>query len=131
MKQVGVVDSGGQGLVFIYEGFLEGLLGENFADQYQPDENEMDEMINAMHHQSSVQSQLATQDIKNGYCTEIMVDLNADVPNKKEFDLEEFRKHLSGLGDSLLQFQMVKLLRFTFTQNIQVMFSNMVVNLVN
>ena len=102
LKQVGVVDSGGQGLLFIYEGFLEGLLGENFADQYQPDETEMDEMINAMHHQSSVQSQLATQDIKNGYCTEIMVDLNADVPNKKKFDLEEFRKHLSGLGDSLL-----------------------------
>ena len=102
LKQVGVVDSGGQGLLFIYEGFLEGLMGENFADQYQPDENEMDEMINAMHHQSSVQSQLATQDIKNGYCTEIMVDLDADVPNKKKFDLEEFRKHLSGLGDSLL-----------------------------
>lgn len=102
LKQVGVVDSGGQGLLFIYEGFLEGILGENFADQYQPDENEMDEMINAMHHQSSVQSQLATQDIKNGYCTEIMVDLNADVPNKKKFYLEEFRKHLSGLGDSLL-----------------------------
>lgn len=101
LKQVGVVDSGGQGLLFIYEGFLEGLLGENFADQYQPDETEMDEMINAMHHQS-VQSQLATQDIKNGYCTEIMVDLTADIPNKKPFKLDEFRKHLSGLGDSLL-----------------------------
>lgn len=61
----------------------------------------MDEMINAMHHQS-VQSQLATQDIKNGYCTEIMVDLTADIPNKKPFNLDEFRKHLSGLGDSLL-----------------------------
>lgn len=82
--------------------FLEGLLGENFADQYQPDESEMDEMINAMHHQSSVQSQLATEDIINGYCTEIMVDLTADVPNKKQFELEEFRKHLSELGDSLL-----------------------------
>ncbi|TSO26505.1 DAK2 domain-containing protein [Lactobacillus sp. LL6] len=102
LKQVGVVDSGGQGLLFIYEGFLEGLLGENFADQYQPDESEMDEMINAMHHQSSVQSQLATEDIINGYCTEIMVDLTADVPNKKQFELEEFRKHLSELGDSLL-----------------------------
>ncbi|KRL19423.1 DAK2 domain protein [Lactobacillus amylolyticus DSM 11664] len=101
LKQVGVVDSGGQGLLFIYEGFLEGILGENFADQYQPDAGEMDEMINAMHHQS-VQSQLATQDIKNGYCTEIMVDLTADVPNKKPFDLDEFRKHLSGIGDSLL-----------------------------
>lgn len=101
LKQVGVVDSGGQGLLFIYEGFLEGLLGENFADQYQPDETEMDEMINAMHHQS-VQSQLATQDITNGYCTEIMVDLTADVPNKKPFELEKFREHLSNLGDSLL-----------------------------
>ena len=101
LKQVGVVDSGGQGLLFIYEGFLEGILGENFADQYQPDSSEMDEMINAMHHQS-VQGQLATQDISHGYCTEIMVDLTADVPDKKKFDLEEFRKHLSNIGDSLL-----------------------------
>ena len=101
LKQVGVVDSGGQGLLFIYEGFLEGLLGEEFADRYQPDEGEMDEMINAMHHQS-VQSQLSTQDIANGYCTEIMVDLTADVPHKKTFNLDEFREHLSQLGDSLL-----------------------------
>ena len=101
LKQVGVVDSGGQGLLFIYEGFLEGLLGEDFADRYQPDEGEMDEMINAMHHQS-VQSQLATQDIDHGYCTEIMVDLTADIPDKKPFNLEEFRDHLSKLGDSLL-----------------------------
>ena len=101
LKQVGVVDSGGQGLLFIYEGFLEGLLGEDFADRYQPDEGEMDEMINAMHHQS-VQSQLATQDIDHGYCTEIMVDLTADIPDKKSFNLEEFRDHLSKLGDSLL-----------------------------
>ena len=41
-------------------------------------------------------------DIANGYCTEIMVDLKADVPNKKPFDLEEFRSYLSELGDSLL-----------------------------
>ncbi|WEV70330.1 DAK2 domain-containing protein [Lactobacillus sp. ESL0785] len=101
LKQVGVVDSGGQGLLFIYEGFLEGILGENFADRYQPDKGEMDEMINAMHHQS-VQTQLSTQDIKNGYCTEIMVDLTADIPDKKQFNLEEFRKHLSEIGDSLL-----------------------------
>lgn len=101
LKQVGVVDSGGQGLLFIYEGFLEGLLGENFADRYQPDEGEMDEMINAMHHQS-VQSQLSTQDIGNGYCTEIMVDLTADVPDKKVFNLEKFRDYLSKIGDSLL-----------------------------
>ena len=103
LKQVGVVDSGGQGLVFIYEGFLEGLMGENFADRYQPDVDEMDEMINAEHHRDlNVQSQLSTKDIVNGYCTEIMIDLTADVPNKKPFNLDEFRKHLSEIGDSLL-----------------------------
>ena len=101
LKQVGVVDSGGQGLVFIYEGFLEGLLGENFDDKYVPDADDMNSLINATHHQA-VQGQLATSDIANGYCTEIMVDLKADVPNKKPFDLEEFRSYLSELGDSLL-----------------------------
>ena len=102
LKQVGVVDSGGQGLVFIYQGFLEGLLGEK-DNEYQLDDTEMDELINAAHHQAeSAQVQLATSDIKNGYCTEIMVDLAADVPDKKKFDLDEFRKHLSELGDSLL-----------------------------
>ncbi len=101
LKQVGVVDSGGQGLVFIYEGFLEGLLGENFDDKYVPDSDDMNALINATHHQA-VQGQLATSDIANGYCTEIMVDLKADVPGKKPFDLEEFRNYLSELGDSLL-----------------------------
>ena len=103
LKQVGVVDSGGQGLVFIYQGFLEGLLGEKDSEEYQLDNFEMDELINAAHHQAeAAQVQLATSDIVNGYCTEIMVDLQADVSNKKKFDLDEFRNHLSELGDSLL-----------------------------
>lgn len=103
LKQVGVVDSGGQGLVFIYQGFLEGLLGEKDSEEYQLDNFEMDELINAAHHQAeAAQVQLATSDIVNGYCTEIMVDLQAGVSNKKKFDLDEFRNHLSELGDSLL-----------------------------
>lgn len=103
LKQVGVVDSGGQGLVFIYQGFLEGLLGEKDSEEYQLDNFEMDELINAAHHQAeAAQVQLSTNDIVNGYCTEIMIDLQADVPNKKKFALDEFRTHLSKLGDSLL-----------------------------
>ena len=101
LKQVGVVDSGGQGLLFMYEGFLEGLAGGSEDARYQPDEAEMDEMLNAIHHQS-VQSQLATSDIKNGYCTEMMIDLTVDEANKKKFDLETFRNHLAQIGDSLL-----------------------------
>ncbi|MFD1318991.1 DAK2 domain-containing protein [Loigolactobacillus zhaoyuanensis] len=101
LKEVGVVDSGGQGLVFIYEGFLEGLSGDVVADDtYQPDDSEMDEMVNAMHHQS-VQSQLATEDITFGYCTEMMVGLG-EAGATATFDYEAFRNHLDGIGDSLL-----------------------------
>lgn len=100
LKEIGVVDSGGQGLVFIYEGFLEGLTGKSSQDVYEPSETEMDEMINATHHQS-VQSQLSTEDIKNGYCTEMMISLDKG-PDAKPFNYEEFRNHLSNLGDSLL-----------------------------
>ncbi|GEL12691.1 hypothetical protein FC15_GL000979 [Lapidilactobacillus concavus DSM 17758] len=102
LKEVGVVDSGGQGLVFIYEGFLEGLTGETSEkDVYVPDESEMDEMVNATHHQS-VQSQLSTADIQFGYCTEMMVELGQGVKPTEKFDYQTFRNHLSDLGDSLL-----------------------------
>lgn len=100
LKEVGVVDSGGQGLVFIYEGFLEGLTGEKSKDIHTPSQSEMDEMVNATHHQS-VQSQLDTKDIKNGFCTEMMIKLGS-TPQFQKFNYEEFRNHLSNLGDSLL-----------------------------
>lgn len=101
LKEVGVVDSGGQGLVFIYEGFLEGLTGEKSKDIHTPSQSEMDEMVNATHHQS-VQSQLDTKDIKNGFCTEMMIKLGP-TPQFQKFNYEEFRNHLSNLGDSLLE----------------------------
>ncbi|MFC6315973.1 DAK2 domain-containing protein [Lapidilactobacillus achengensis] len=102
LKEVGVVDSGGQGLVFIYEGFLEGLSGETAEqDVYVPDEQEMDEMVNATHHQSA-QSHLATADIVNGYCTEMMIELGKDATTTDQFDYNDFRQHLSKIGDSLL-----------------------------
>ena len=100
LKEVGVVDSGGQGLVFIYEGFLEGLTGQApEKDLYTPDEAEMDEMVNANHHQTA---QMGTEDIENGYCTEIMVALGDGTTVDREFDYDEFRNHLDGVGDSLL-----------------------------
>ncbi|MEJ6348568.1 DAK2 domain-containing protein [Holzapfeliella sp. He02] len=101
LKEVGVVDSGGQGLLFVYQGFLEALTGENVSDLYQPDKSEMDEMVNAAHHQG-VQPQISTQEIHFGYCTEMMIDLTADFEGKKEFNYDEFREYLNELGDSLL-----------------------------
>ncbi|WP_164505961.1 DAK2 domain-containing protein [Companilactobacillus insicii] len=101
LKEVGVVDSGGQGLVFIYEGFLEGLSGEASDEAYTPDETEMNEMINATHHQS-VQGQFNTDEIENGYCTEMMVELGQDSTSDEKFDYDKFRNYLSEIGDSLL-----------------------------
>ncbi len=102
LKEVGVVDSGGQGLLFIYEGFLSALNGEYFADEaFEPGPAEMDEMVNAEHHRS-VQGHMSTEDIKFGYCTEIMVQLGQGPTVDSQFDYDTFRNYLDGLGDSLL-----------------------------
>lgn len=102
LKEVGVVDSGGQGLTFVYQGFYDALAGNERAEEiHTPSPVEMDEMVNAEHHKSA-QSQLHTEDIKFGYCTEIMVRLGAGRLVEKEFDYDEFRGHLAEIGDSLL-----------------------------
>ncbi|WP_062105112.1 DAK2 domain-containing protein [Bacillus niameyensis] len=97
LKEVGVVDSGGQGLVCVYEGFLASLKGEELPDAPVL-EPTMDELVSAQHHQS-VQSYLNTEDIKFGYCTEFMVRFEK---NKKPFLEQTFQQDLSEYGDSLL-----------------------------
>ncbi|BDD41328.1 DAK2 domain-containing protein [Streptococcus ruminantium] len=102
LKEVGVVDSGGQGLVYIYEGFLSALTGEYIASEdFEATPAVMSEMINAEHHKS-VAGHVATEEITFGYCTEIMVALRKGPTYIKEFDYEEFRNYLNDLGDSLL-----------------------------
>lgn len=102
LKEVGVVDSGGQGLTFVYQGFFDALSG-NVRDEreYQPTPADMDDMVSAEHHKSA-QGQLNTEDIKYGYCTEIMVRLGAGRLVDEEFDYDKFRQHLSEIGNSLL-----------------------------
>lgn len=102
LKEVGVVDSGGQGLVFIYEGFMSALNGDYVASEdFKATPANMAEMINAEHHQAVV-GHVATEDITYGYCTEIMVALRQGPTYVKEFNYEEFQGYLSNLGDSLM-----------------------------
>ncbi|RHH70230.1 MULTISPECIES: DAK2 domain-containing protein [Vagococcus] len=102
LKEVGVVDSGGQGLVFIYEGFVESLSGKVVESEiYQPSPAQMEEMVNAEHHRS-VQSHMSTEDIKFGYCTEIMVKIGEGPTVDSTFDYDTFRNYLNEIGDSLL-----------------------------
>jgi DAK2 domain fusion protein YloV len=100
LKEVGVVDSGGQGLVYVYEGFLSELKGENIADR-KPAEVSMQELIKAEHHKSA-QSHIHTDEIEFGYCTEFMIRFEPDKLQKHPFSEEVFRQDLSRFGDSLL-----------------------------
>ncbi|HLR01845.1 MAG TPA: DAK2 domain-containing protein [Virgibacillus sp.] len=100
LKEVGVVDSGGQGLVTIYEGFVAVLKGEDLPEE-DISEADMDEMVNAEHHKIA-QDFMDTSEIKYGYCTEFMVELEADKLKEHPFDEDTFRKELSERGDSLL-----------------------------
>lgn len=94
LKEVGVVDSGGQGLMFVYEGFFATLKGEKIAPSRE--KIDTDEFINDDHDFGGI---IDTEDIVYGYCTEIMVRFDKD---KKPFDEEQFRQDMSEFGDSLL-----------------------------
>lgn len=96
LKEVGVVDSGGQGLVFVYEGFLAELRGEKVSNIKVT--ASMTDLVSAEHHKS-VASHINTEDIEFGYCTEFMVRFE---DNKDAFTEETFRQDLSEHGDSLL-----------------------------
>ncbi len=96
LKEVGVVDSGGQGLVFVYAGFLAVLKGEQLSNTVELPS--MDELVNAEHHKG-VQGHINTEDIEFGYCTEFMVRFEE---GKTPFNEEKFRNDLSQFGDSLL-----------------------------
>nr|WP_246593875.1 DAK2 domain-containing protein [Evansella tamaricis] len=100
LKEVGVVDSGGQGLLTIYEGFLAVLKGEKIVDLIQNSPS-MNELVQVEHHQSA-QSHLSTEDIEFGYCTEVMVKFENDKVSENPYNEDRFRNVLSEFGDSLL-----------------------------
>ncbi|GGN49512.1 DAK2 domain-containing protein [Oceanobacillus indicireducens] len=99
LKEVGVVDSGGQGLVTIYEGFLAALKGEELPAETV--EVEMEDLVNAEHHKIT-QDFMDTSEIVYGYCTEFMVKFEDDKLKDHPYNEEEFRETLSEIGDSLL-----------------------------
>ncbi|WP_144469871.1 DAK2 domain-containing protein [Bacillus pumilus] len=97
LKEVGVVDSGGKGLLCVYEGFLASLRGEELPSKMASLPT-LKELVSAEHHKSA-QSHMNTEDIEFGYCTEFMVKYEED---KQSFDENAFREDLSEFGDSLL-----------------------------
>lgn len=90
LKQAGVVDSGGQGLVEVLKGANDALLGK-----------EIDYTIEGAASAGTVTkiTPQAEADIKFGYCTEFIIMLNKPMTDKQERD---FKSYLESIGDSIV-----------------------------
>ncbi|MHA0857316.1 DAK2 domain-containing protein [Paenibacillus sp. CMAA1364] len=99
LKQVGVVDSGGQGLVYIYEGFLQHLKGGAGSivnlSPVQP-------MTAIPSVPLSAQSRLETEDIEFLYDMEFFINRQLGGEQVIVFDEDHFRKALGVNGDSII-----------------------------
>lgn len=89
LKQAGVVDAGGKGLIYIFSGALQALKGETVVTVPRIDK------ISPIKEAPKRREYIETDDIKFGYCTEFMI-------NTINGDAESFRDELAIFGDSLL-----------------------------
>lgn len=91
LKQAGVVDSGGQGLMQVLKGAYDAFLGK-----------EIDLTLGEVTHTSPVKANVEAQadmDIKFGYCTEFIIMLSRNFNIKNEMD---FKEYLESIGDSIV-----------------------------
>lgn len=91
LKEVGVVDSGGQGLLYIFEGFLKALKGETIALEAQTEATG-----------ESAQTALSSDEVEFGYCTEFIIRLDEE---RTPFKEDVFRGRLEKLGNSIVVVQ--------------------------
>lgn len=95
LKQAGVVDSGGQGLVEVLRGALMALKGKEISFSYASESKEAPIGAQA----SSYIDAQANQEIKFAYCTQFLVMLEKPFSEKKE---REFKSYLEEIGDSIV-----------------------------
>ncbi len=91
LKQAGVVDSGGQGLMQVMKGCLDGLLGK-----------ELDLTVEAgdlPKPQTADTRAVEEADIKFGYCTEFIINVEKSYGDREE---GQFKAYLESIGDSIV-----------------------------
>ena len=96
LKEAGVVDSGGYGLLTVYHGFRAALLGEDIPEL--TEEPKQEEPIEE--EEGADFEHFSTEDIEFGYCTEFFIVRLID--GFCEEDLERLRDHLVRVGDSVV-----------------------------
>jgi len=92
LKEAGVVDAGGKGLLIIYRGFKMALDGETVSDDL-----DFDTDVGSSEHFEFAEF---TQDIEFAYCTEFFINnINEDVTQET---VDNYRDKLAGIGDCVL-----------------------------
>ena len=92
LKEVGVIDSGGQGLIYIYEGMLAAAQG-NFIERSQATATDKENPI--------IAAGASMDEEEFGYCTEFIMSLGPDSV-KKPFNEKRFTNILNSHGNSLV-----------------------------
>lgn len=98
LKNAGVVDSGGAGLISIMEGMRKAMSGEINSEEYQPFSESPSEDMNL---------ELFTEDsvLEYGYCTELLLRLQKAKTDPQAFDVRVITDYLQEIGDSIVAFQ--------------------------
>lgn len=101
LKQAGVVDSGGQGLMQVIKGAFDGLTG-NVTDftldgAEAPANGAAEKTVQTGN--GAARTDIDTADIKYGYCTEFIIKLEKEYTDEDEAEL---KKYLGSIGDSLV-----------------------------
>ena len=95
LKEAGVIDSGGAGLVYIMEGMGKYVVGEEVADaEFNGPTNSVATDEKIPFDENSV--------LDYGYCTEFILQLLNSKCDPKSFDLKEMIHFLEGIGDSIV-----------------------------
>ncbi len=90
LKQAGVVDSGGQGLVEVLKGAYDALMGKEIDYSALTSDNASQP--------AKVAAPVDEAEIKFGYCTEFFIKLEAPL---KEYQVKEYKAFLESIGDSI------------------------------
>lgn len=96
LKQAGVVDSGGQGLMQVMKGALDSLQGKEI--DYSIETPEKQPAVETGSTSYNIEAQ-AAQEIKFAYCTQFLIMLEKPISTRQE---TEFKEYLESIGDSIV-----------------------------
>lgn len=94
LKEAGVVDSGGQGLLEVLHGAYDALMGKEIDYSFASAKE-----APAEKKRGAASNDISTADIKFGYCTEFIILLEKEFPPETE---TAFKAYLSSIGDSIV-----------------------------